>query len=62
MNNQLQWVNWPDPRAVTKGETNLRQYSESYIKRKTQYPDYAPSNEALNIALEHGILDLKSII
>jgi len=52
MNQQLEWVNWPDPRAVTKGYENLSKYSEAYITRKQQYPDYQPSNEAVNVALE----------
>jgi hypothetical protein len=52
MNQQLQWVYWPDARAVTKGESNLRQYSNAYVTRKTKYPEYMPSKEALNIALE----------
>jgi hypothetical protein len=52
MNQQLQWVYWPDPRAVTRGENNLRQYSDAYIKRKAQYPEYTPSDKALHVALE----------
>lgn len=52
MSQQLEWVYWPDHRAVTKGETNLQQYSDAYVKRKTQYPDYKPSQKALDIALE----------
>ena len=52
MNNNLEWVYWPDPKAVTKGYTNLSKYSEAYVKRQEQYPNYKPSNEALDIALK----------
>ena len=52
MNNNLEWVHWPDPKAVTKGYTNLSKYSEAYVKRQEQYPNYKPSNEALDIALK----------
>lgn len=52
MSQQLEWVHWPDPRAVTKGYENLSKYSEAYTTRKQQYPDYQPSKEAINIALE----------
>ena len=52
MNNNLEWVYWPDPKAVTKGYTNLSKYSEAYVKGQEQYPNYKPSNEALDIALK----------
>ena len=52
MNQQLEWVNWPDPRAITKGYENLSKYSEAYTTRKQQYPDYQPSDNAINVALE----------
>ena len=50
--NKLNWVHWPDSKAVTKGMTNLSQFSSAYQKRKKQYPDYKPSKEALDIALK----------
>lgn len=40
MKEQLNWVHWPDSKAVTKGMTNLSQFSSAYQKRKEQYPDY----------------------
>ena len=52
MKEQLNWVHWPDSKAVTKGMTNLSQFSSAYQKRKEQYPDYKPSKEALDIALK----------
>ena len=52
MNNNIEWVHWPDPKAVTKGFTNLSKFSEAYVKRQEQYPNYKPSNEALDIAKE----------
>lgn len=52
MKQQIEWVYWPDPRAVTKGPEYLRQYSDTYVKRKNQYPDYKPSKKAMDIALE----------
>ena len=52
MNQQLEWVNWPDHRAVNKGYENLSKYSEAYVVRKQQHPDYQPSKEAINVALE----------
>jgi len=52
MENNTEWIYWPNPKAVTKGMTNLSQFSNAYQKRKKQYPDYKPSNEALNIALK----------
>jgi len=70
MSQQLEWVNWPDPKSVTKGYENLSKYSEEYTKRKQQYPDYQPSNNAINIALEleekgyvkiENFLDIKQI-
>ena len=52
MNQQLEWVYWPDPRAVTKGYENLSKYSQSYVTRKQQYPLYQPSDQAIVIASE----------
>ena len=52
MNPQINWVYWPDPKAITKGETNLYKYSEAYVDRKKQYPDYVPSQKAVDVALE----------
>ena len=52
MNQQLTWVHWPDPKAVTKGMTNLTQFSNAYQTRKKQYPNYKPTAEALDIALK----------
>ena len=52
MNQQLEWLHWPDPKSITKGYENLFKYSEEYTKRKQQYPDYQSTKESLNIALE----------
>ena len=56
MEQQIEWVNWPDPKAITRGAVstglqNLTLYSEAYTKRKNQYPNYKPSDKALDIAL-----------
>lgn len=55
--NNLEWVHWPDPRAVTRGPLdtsirNLTLYSEAYQQRQQKYPNYKPSKEASDIALE----------
>lgn len=55
--NNIEWVHWPDPRAVTRGSVdssikNLTLYSQAYQTRKQQYPDYAPSKKAIDVALE----------
>lgn len=52
MNQTLEWVNWPDPRAITKGYENLNKYSQAYVSRKQQYPDYNATDAAIDIALE----------
>jgi ectoine hydroxylase-related dioxygenase (phytanoyl-CoA dioxygenase family) len=52
MNQQLEWLHWPDPKSITKGYENLFKYSEEYTKRKQQYPDYQPSDNAIDVALE----------
>ena len=52
MSQQVEWVHWPDTRAVTKGYDNLSKYSQAYVQRKEQYPDYQPSNEAMRTAIE----------
>lgn len=60
----IQWVYWPDPKAVTRkndalkhfpyyGENaNLIAYSKAYEARKAKYPDFKPSKEAMDTALE----------
>lgn len=62
--NQINWVYWPDPKAVTKkngaqtflshyGENaNLIAYSNAYVKRKQDFPNYEPSVKAQELALE----------
>ena len=50
--NNIEWVHWPDPKAVTKGYTNLSKFSKAYTERQEQYPNYKPSKEALDIALK----------
>lgn len=64
MNQKIQWVHWPDPRAVTRknnaqkyfshyGENaNLIAYSKAYEERKAKYPDFKPSKKAMDAALE----------
>jgi len=52
MNNSIEWVYWPDPRAVTKGKVNLSTYNQEYSTRKQKYPDYVPSQIGADIALE----------
>ena len=52
MNQKLEWVMWPDHRAVTKGYENLNKYSQAYVSRKQQYPDYQSTEDAVNVALE----------
>lgn len=52
MDTNIQWVNWPDSRAVTNGITNLTKFSEGYTKRKEKYPDYTPSEAALEVAYQ----------
>ena len=52
MNENIKWIHWPDPRAVTRGNENLHKYSKAYAARKKQFPDYKPSNEAINVAAE----------
>jgi len=52
MNQTVEWVTWPDHRAVTNGYENLNKYSQAYVSRKQQYPDYQSSDAAINIAME----------
>lgn len=52
MTTNIDWVHWPDPRAVTNGNTNLQKFSEGYIVRKEKYPDYSPTDDALRVAYE----------
>jgi len=52
MNEKIEWVNWPDQRAVTNGSENLYKYSDAYVKRKEQYPLYKASEDGVRIALE----------
>ena len=52
MHSNINWVSWPDPRAVTNGNANLQKFSELYVQRKEKYPNYVPSNSALSIAHE----------
>lgn len=52
MNNKIEWVHWPDERAVTNGIINLAKFSQGYTTRKDKYPDYVPSDSALNVAYE----------
>jgi ectoine hydroxylase-related dioxygenase (phytanoyl-CoA dioxygenase family) len=70
MNSQIQWVYWPDPKSVTKGYENLSKYSKAYIERKNKYPNYIPSQNATDIAIEieekgyakiENFLDIKQI-
>jgi hypothetical protein len=62
--NEINWVYWPDPRSVTRKnnaqivypeygqDANLIAYSRAYEKRKLKYPNFSPSNEATQIAME----------
>jgi len=50
--NNIEWVNWPDPRAVTKGMDNLSKFSQAYVERREKYKNYSPSSDGLKIASE----------
>ena len=52
MKQNLEWVHWPDSQAVTGGYENLSRYSQAYVERKQQYPDYVPSEQSIQIARE----------
>jgi hypothetical protein len=68
--NNIEWFSWPDPRAVTKGAVdssikNLTMYSDAYQKRKQQYPNYTPSQEAIDIATQiekHGHYKIENFL
>lgn len=70
MSNNIEWVYWPDPRAVTKGMENLSKFSQSYVERREKYKSYSPSFDAIKIAHEieqkgyarlENFLDLETI-
>lgn len=52
MNQNLKWVHWPEPEAVTQGYENLSKYSQAYVERKQQYRNYTPSEQAIKVAQE----------
>ena len=52
MNDNIEWVYWPDSKSVTNGQTNLSMFSDAYVKRKEKYKEYTPSESSLQIAHE----------
>jgi len=50
--NKIEWVHWPDPKAVTNGMANLEKFSRLYLQRKEKYPEYSPINDAIAVAYE----------
>lgn len=44
------WHEWPDGRAVKGGSEVLTKFNNALMARKEKYPNYKPSEEALNIA------------
>jgi hypothetical protein len=48
----IKWVYWPDSRAVTKGSLNLKNFEQSLEERSSKYPNFKPSEQAIQLANE----------